>query len=555
MSLDVSIKNLKPFVFGSSSNPLTPNTQRKKAEYIISKRMIGQEKIDGTKLTLVRTDNDSNIYSENWVVSYKNNVLYSEEFDNLSSEDIDRIKQSATGISQYALVFDHLKRINDKVKSVPKNTEFSIEFAQKKETLTRTYKSTGTLFLRTYAHTEYYVKNGKLVSIPSNEETDVSKISRMASFLEIESFPTWINGYINSQQNSNKAIVNDSLRSNFLGMIINWSDPTDILNKFSTAVLNTNSVLGGKPEGIVLQLEDGELFKIVQEDQYDKETRYTKKQEFRADEEFETKYFQKIRGLVRQIFESINMESPTPQIMSQFVKVLTKIKPSIEGKIQHPKKNIDQIVDDLHETAKLIINKIKLLGKDTQTISLIPIAGKPFHIGHWKLIEIASQNNDRVVVYLSVKDRKRSKEIFVSGKDSMLLWKNIYLKYLPKNVKIEFVDSPVQSLFYELQWLDQQSGPDNLQKVKVNLYSDESDIESNFPIDRIQKYTPNNSNIINRIGVPRNRTVNISGTQMRRFIEDGDDKSFKRYLPPVSDNEKNIIWDMMSKKKFKNESN
>jgi hypothetical protein len=71
--MDISITNLKKYVF----EPKTESLRLKRANEILGQGMIATEKVDGTKLTLVRTNQtDPNDYTKNWVVAYKGTVLH-----------------------------------------------------------------------------------------------------------------------------------------------------------------------------------------------------------------------------------------------------------------------------------------------------------------------------------------------------------------------------------------------------------------------------------------------------------------------------------------------
>ena len=84
------------------------------------------EKTDGTKLTIVRTNNPfSSEWKRNWIVSYKGSIIYPEDFEGVSQDLEKDIKETSIGISQYKYVFDVLKAAqkNHKTKTIPKNTE------------------------------------------------------------------------------------------------------------------------------------------------------------------------------------------------------------------------------------------------------------------------------------------------------------------------------------------------------------------------------------------------------------------------------------------------
>jgi hypothetical protein len=64
--MDISIKNLKKYIF----EPKTEALRLNRAKDILSQDLVITEKVDGTKLTLVRTEQtDAVDYTKNWVVA------------------------------------------------------------------------------------------------------------------------------------------------------------------------------------------------------------------------------------------------------------------------------------------------------------------------------------------------------------------------------------------------------------------------------------------------------------------------------------------------------
>jgi hypothetical protein len=546
--MDISITNLKKYVF----EPKTESLRLKRANEILSQGMIATEKVDGTKLTLVRT-NETNPtdYTKNWVVAYKGTVLYAKEFAHLTPQGKQDITQSSVGIGQYSMIFDHLARINNKIGSIPKSTEFSVEFAQNKDTLTRTYAQKGGLFLRSYGPVQYRIIGGGLHTIPKEEITDIKSVKKMADLLDISSFPIFFQGKITKENTAKYPTLAPTMAK------ADWKNPMDVLTKFSEAMLAIPSTLGGTTEGVVLKLDNGDFYKIVQADQYDAEVRGAKKDLYKLEPEAATAYFQQMRALIQKIFDTIGTEGKSEEdIISDSNFYIAKNEKSLKKfldalqQIAGNKKNLVQIKDDIHDTIRLMTSKQQLLGKSGKTIALIPIAGKPLHIGHWKLIEKAASENDSVVVYTSSSDRAKKGEFPIYGDDFVQIWSDILIPALPKNVKVKFVDSPVRSVMHELGWFEQRITQDAAAVPTINLYSDKEDIETNFKNEDLQKYPALlKADKINKIGVERTATVNISGTKMREFLQKGDKASFIKHLPPVGNKEKEEIWNILIARK------
>lgn len=545
--MDISITNLKKHVF----EPKTESLRLKRANDILSQNMLVTEKVDGTKLTLVRTDKVDSDYTKNWIVSYKGTILYAKEFAYLTPKGKEDISQSSVGIGQYNIVFDHLKKINNKIGIIPKNTEFSVEFAQNKETLTRTYEQKGGMFLRSYGEVSYRIVGGSLYTTPKKEITDYDSVKKMADLLEISVFPVFFRGKITKENVAKYPTLTGKMATT------DWKNPLDILTKFSDAMLAIPSTLGGTTEGVVLKMENGEFYKIVQSDQYSAEVRGAKKALYKLEPEAATSYFQQIRALIEKIFGTIGTENKTEEdIISDVNFYIAKNEPKLKKffdaleKITGDKKNLVQIKDDIHDTVRLMASKQNLIGSATKTIALIPIAGKPLHLGHWKLIEKAAAENDNVVVYTSSSDRLRKGEFPIYGDDFIQIWSDILIPALPKNVKVRFVDSPIRSVLHELGWFEQRLTQDAAGVPIVNLYSDKDDIETNFKDEDLKKYPALlNAGKIKKIGVERTSTVNISGTKMREFLQNNDKASFIKNLPPVGAKDKEEIWNILSSRR------
>jgi len=533
--MDISIKNLKKYVFEPKTELLRVN----RAKDIVSQNMIVTEKVDGTKLTLVFTE------KRQWIVAYKGSILHAKEFAHLSASARSDIDKSSIGIGQYYIVFDHLKRLESVKSKIPVNTEFSVEFAQNKDTLTRTYEQKGGMFLRSYGRVHYRIVGGELhTSVIDEEITDYSKVKQMADLLQLSSFPIFHRGDLSKESIEKNPLLAPKMKD------VNWENPIDVLTKFSVAVLSIPSALGGTTEGVVLKLSNGQFFKLVQDDQYDAAVRGVKKDQYRLDPEAATAYFQQIRALIGNIFKVIGTREKSSEdiisdsnfYLARHAGELGKFYSSLK-KIAGGKKNEVQINDDIHDTIRLLATKRELLGTENKTLGLIPIAGKPLHIGHWKLIELAAKQNDAVVIYTSSSDRVRKGEFPIKGDDFVRFWTDFFIPVLPKNVKVKFVDSPVRSVMHELGWFEQTLSQDNADVPVVNLYSDSEDIESNFKDEDLKKY-PNLLALdkIKKVGVKRTDTVNVSGTKMREFLTNGDKEEFFKYLPPLSNSAKESIW-------------
>ena len=274
----------------------------KNKEDFLSKSYRVEEKFDGTKLTIWRNDQnwDKN-YEKNWVVSFKNQILYGAEFENVDRE---KTKKHSVGASQYAFVHDHLKKIHSKTKSFPKNTEVFAEFIQNKLTTTRDYENKHGLYLIAYSPASGEIEGGMLKTKPSGFfQEQNEKYSKM---LGLNLPPVVFEGQLNSVSNIEKGIKNKKLKDVFNACKDEFdTNPYETVKKI---FLEFESELGGKTEGVVLHSEDGKIYKFVQADQHDKAVRFSKKEKYQASEEVEKEYWNRINEFSKKIIIDMNYD-------------------------------------------------------------------------------------------------------------------------------------------------------------------------------------------------------------------------------------------------------
>jgi citrate lyase synthetase len=173
-----------------------------------------------------------------------------------------------------------------------------------------------------------------------------------------------------------------------------------------------------------------------------------------------------------------------------------------------------------------------------KSIGLVPMSGKPVHIGHWGLIEIAARENDEVHLFVSTTDRKRPGEMFISGAAMKQIWDQFLEPSLPSNVDVIYGGSPVGNLYEDLEAAE-TSGSENT----FQIYSDAEDILK-YTDASLRKSASRlfDEGLIIRRGVDRSETVNVSGTKMRELLAAGKTAAFAKFLPPpVQRNAQKII--------------
>jgi len=179
-----------------------------------------------------------------------------------------------------------------------------------------------------------------------------------------------------------------------------------------------------------------------------------------------------------------------------------------------------------------------------KTIALIPLAAKPYHAGHDGLVRIASSENDEVHLFVSISDRARTGEMKIDGETMFMIWKDYIKDTLPDNVK-SFIDytvtAPVSKVYNELENAESQGSQD-----VYTIYSDVDDIRK-YTDEMLSRVAPTlfSKGQIQRRGIERTETVDVSGTEMREFIEDGDIVGFTALLPPAIQQHGKEIFDLL----------
>lgn len=173
-------------------------------------------------------------------------------------------------------------------------------------------------------------------------------------------------------------------------------------------------------------------------------------------------------------------------------------------------------------------------------IGLIAMSAKPLHSGHWGLIEIASKENDIVMLFVSLSDRIRPNEFPILGASMERIWREHAEHALPSNVRVVYGGSPIHKIIKVLGDSSQANSQDTF-----SVYGDTEDIASNFPDTLLKKYCGNlfkTGQVILR-PIARSETTDISGTKMRQFLQDGARSAFIMNVPECIDGA--AIWDIL----------
>ena len=174
-------------------------------------------------------------------------------------------------------------------------------------------------------------------------------------------------------------------------------------------------------------------------------------------------------------------------------------------------------------------------------IGLLGMSAKPYHVGHDTLVRMAASENDLVLLFISTSDRARSGELRVSGDTMQTIWWDYIEPTLPQNVTPDYGGVPVAKVYAELEKAEAEGSTDT-----YVIYSDEEDILK-YTDEALNKSAPNlfANGQIERRGISRSETVQVSGTEMREFLEDNDVVGFIALLPPAIQKNGKEIFDML----------
>jgi hypothetical protein len=332
--LDISIQNLDKL-------PI------EKIRSIFTSPITITQKSDGVKLTLWRNqlEFDPKNYQNNWVVAYKNRIMYPEDFGN-TPDDL----TGSISISQFAAVHRHLRNVNRHLGNIPANTEFLVEFIMNKPTLTRDYHRHRDMILIGYSSTSAEIEGGMIRTIPSGFSQE--KNAEYAASLHILTPVTLFSGRMNSSESIQKGIESSDLMKSYLvrATNIDFVDWTETYSQIREMLLDVPSRFGGTEEGVVIN-SNGKLYKILQDDQHDKQVRWEKKKRYQGSEEDEKRYWRSVRLVAKELAQDY-ANFKLPRRLVELNKDINNPSTSVPF---HPKKTDHQVRDDVYITARELI--------------------------------------------------------------------------------------------------------------------------------------------------------------------------------------------------------
>nr|DAS65393.1 MAG TPA: hypothetical protein [Bacteriophage sp.] len=321
----------------------------KRIHEFLTDECIIEQKSDGVMLSLLLKDKTGD-YTKDWVVSYKNQIQYPNEFD---FAGLNNIKSNSISNSQFRFIFEHLKQID--YSSLPVNTEFFVEFLMNKPELYSDYKIRHKMVLIGYSSTVFEEQYGILKSCISSFKT--LKRDNYAEILKVRTPRPLFSGKLIEFENG---ILDDELKSKFMQIknLLNPENYQDYLDRIKNLLLSVESKFGGKEEGIVITNSYG-VFKYQQSYQNDTNLKQININKFKGTQDEELSYSNHIRLAALNIVT----QQPRPFLQNNINNILKNYAESL-GKLKidfkHPKKTEFQIKEDIqHIIKKLVIKSLK----------------------------------------------------------------------------------------------------------------------------------------------------------------------------------------------------
>lgn len=566
MPTDISIEDLrKAMVRPDVSARARANDIKKAQEFLSDPSIKIVEKIDGTKLTLVRRNNefDPNDYSRNWYVAYRGNIIYPGEARKLSARE-EEIRSASSGTAQYALVHAHLARVHPGTMSIPPGTEFFLEFVQRKPTISREYPQKHGIFLTLFGPTRYKATGAHLVSNISPVD-DESKLEEYARILDIRTYPVLFEGSLATLLDLRAGIKSNAIEQEYVKHIDKlraaYDDKTQdkplrivdaiygIFSRFNT-VLSSETDEDRTAEGSVFRTSISKaLYKALHPTGHDDAHRASVKLKYRADSpEQEQSYWNGIIAIADEIAAEQVPSQRRNIPESDLDKVLEAVHQECYfdaaisnrlGRLIHPQKeSLIQRQEDLFLTTKARVMKRLEIGiQNGISIGIFVVAGKPVHAGHWQMIDIIRKECDEALIITSSAGRDE-----LAAGVMIDAWKAVlepqFHKDFPNATLIITSESPLDLAINKMRDL----------KNVVNrfvFYSDPEDLAGKYAPDKLRDRIKDPVAIekLQQVAIPRTETVQISGTRMREFIKNDDRESFDHFVPQaLSPEMKDNYW-------------
>lgn len=235
-----------------SANKYLSTKSRK--EDFLDASIIVEQKSDGLKLTLIKQANTGQA-EDDYILAYESRIIYPDEF---SYDTKSNIRKNSAGLSQLALVWEHLKKLHKN--DIPIGTELFLEFDANKAS------SKGSHNITLIGHTDstWSTKQGVLVTTP--QEFNISNRSVFAESLNAKTPLILFEGNMSSQSNFSNNINNKSLKDAYRRA--GWSSDNvikSVFNMFLESSTKDEGIIGVviKYNDVVLKLQENYINESV----------------------------------------------------------------------------------------------------------------------------------------------------------------------------------------------------------------------------------------------------------------------------------------------------
>jgi hypothetical protein len=566
MSTNISIDDLRKVMVRPDASARARANDRAKAQAFLDDPSIKiVEKIDGTKLTLLRRNNefDPDNYSKNWYIAYKGNVIYPGEAQGLASRE-EEVRATSSGTAQYSLVHSHLSRVHRNTTSIPQGTEFFLEFVQRKPTISREYPRKHGIFLTLFGPSRYKVTGTHLVTNITPVDDEV-KLEEYARLLDVNTYPALFEGSLSSLQGLQSGIRSASIERRVADLIDKvraaYSDSSpdrplkivdtlyEIFSDFDTS-LSTETERSPAEGSVFRTSATRALYKALRFDQHDVEHRQTMKQKFRAaTREDEQAYWDGVIAIANEISAEYapaqRRNVPEADLNSTLEDIhqecyFDSAIANRLGALNHPKSLIQRQEDLFLTTKSQVMRRLEIGTQSGISIGIFVVAGKPVHAGHWSMIGLASQECDEALIITSTSGRDELPPGVMIDAWKAVLEPQFHRDY-PNATLIITPESPLQLAVDKMRQLKDVVS-------KFVFYSDDEDARGKYASERMSDYIrdPVAFSKLQQRPVARSETVQISGTRMRQFLATNDKRSFDEYVPQtLGQDMKDKYWSIL----------
>ena len=489
-----------------------------------------EEKMDGVKISLIRNSVpfDPDDYTKNWILSYKNHIIYPHEFD---SVDDSKIKKESHGISQYKFIHKVLSKVQSKLKNMPENHEFFLEFLMKKPTLTRSYSEIGlhkVIFL-SHSPCSFTISSGKIKSITTafiqddNIANEFSKITKFNPAPLIFSGPLTV--VINKKRIFNEpGIISEKLQARYLELAkdktftdsiqVGGKDAIDVLSELFTSFeseFGANQIEGS----VLFDKQANKFYKFTLPEQYSKEFRKKIKENFNGSEEESKNYFDQIDEKAEEIVDSVDKSISYDKQLKDISEVVYSQDVS---EIINPKKTDLNKQDDLYLKVKLMLIdlqdsssafSVKQEIKDENNLGFFVGKMRIITTAHIDIIKSALKKSKKGLIIALVDTSKKG----LSFQDR----KEILISKFGSKVKIVKVDSANFSRILE-QFKKQ---------VSIIYCGEDNEVSYTTQLETFNK--KNNTSIV--LDVSERSDEDVSATQVEEAIKSDNLNEFKNLTP------------------------